>query len=396
MKNTKTIKTILFASLIAAIIIPFSTMNYVDAAKIDNEKGRDIIKTVARNSDIPMFETRKALLDQFNSIDNLSEKVKIKKQLDIVTSQIQSWHDERFDQEKYNAFVKAKLALQQADKVGKRTAQDQESLPWVSRGYDYTNNALEIRIDSKYFTEENIPKYFEKIRSIVGDKVDVTIAPGEYKTIESCSSRSSGECEPIKGGVQFQADDTNNGSVGFKVTYDGKTGFVTAGHVFIDKSGSTTAGTKIEQSTTSTSDMGDRIGMNISTGGSTWCDCAVVDETSWFRSMDDGVFDFSDPNSTESPYWNQLVAISGGYSDTQWGYVSDTDVDYLLDLDNDDIYETNVYDAIQAGYSSQGGDSGSPIISYSGKLVGMHVANDGTFMKHSALTNSFPGLSWEF
>ncbi len=66
------------------------------------------------------------------------------------------------------------------------------------------------------------------------------------------------------------------------------------------------------------------------------------------------------------------------------------------DLDKDGTPETDVNDGFKAGYSSQDGDSGSPIISYSGKLVGMHVGSGGTFMEHSAITSSFPGLTWGF
>lgn len=131
-------------------------------------------------------------------------------------------------------------------------------------------------------------------------------------------------------------------------------------------------------------------------GVNTWCDCAVVEENGWFRSMDDGVYGLSDPNSTQNLYWNLLVTMSGGVSGLKSGYVSSTNIDYSVDLDDNGTYETNIYDAIRAGYSSTVGDSGSPIISYSGKLVGIHAASSGTFMSHSAVTNAFPGLTWGF
>ncbi len=384
MKN-KTTKTILLAIMLSAIMVPLAIMNSADAVEAT---GQNIIKTDTTSSDIPLFDDREALLKTFNSLEDGSEKAAVKLQMDEMTEEIQTWYDNTFDQVKYDSFVEAKLAMQQ---------NELEELPWVSRSYDYTNNALEVSIETKYFTEENIPKYTKIIRSIIGNEIDLTISPGEHVTLKSCNSRTSGECEPIKGGVEFEVDDIYAGTVGFKATYNSKTGFVTAGHTFIDENdGGPMAGTTIEQSTTSSSDIGNLENLNIEFEEDTWCDCAFVSETNWFRSMDDGVYSMNDPNSTENPYWNQLVTMSGAITGTSSGYVTSTNIDYSVDLDDDNTYETDVFDAIRAGYSSAVGDSGAPIISYSGKLVGIHAASSGTFMSHSAVTNAFPGLSWGF
>lgn len=56
----------------------------------------------------------------------------------------------------------------------------EESIPVTSIGYDYVDNALEVTIDPPMFTDENIPQYVAKIRSIVGGDVDITISPAEY------------------------------------------------------------------------------------------------------------------------------------------------------------------------------------------------------------------------
>ena len=257
------------------------------------------------------------------------------------------------------------------------------------------DNSLEIRIDSRSYNEENVSRYVETIRSLVGD-VDLTIGPGELVVPESCSSRHSSECQPIKGGVRFDADDTRAGTIGFKASYNGKTGFVTAGHNFIDDNGNDLAGTTIHQHPSSWWDIGNLENKSIEFGEETWCDCAFVSELSTTRSMDDGVYGMSDPSSTENAYWNQLVKISGGYTGISYGFVTSTDSDFWYDLDEDGIGETKVNDAIRASYSSRSGDSGSPIISFGGKLVGIHVGGNGHFMEHSAVTNTFPGLTWGF
>ncbi|MEX0862257.1 transposase [Nitrosopumilus sp.] len=125
-----------------------------------------------------MFNERETLLKKYNSLENESDKADVKKQVDAMTEQIQAWHDERFDQAKYDEFVKAKKLLQtnlDVLKEGKGDLEAYEILPWVSRSFDYENNALDVRIDPKYFIEENIPDYLddesiEQIVSVYADK----------------------------------------------------------------------------------------------------------------------------------------------------------------------------------------------------------------------------------
>ena len=55
-------------------------------------------------------------------------------------------------------------------------------LPWSSIGYDYVDNALEVTILPDYFNTNNLPKYFEEIRSIVGNDIDIALSPLPYAT----------------------------------------------------------------------------------------------------------------------------------------------------------------------------------------------------------------------
>ncbi len=128
----------------------------------------------------------------------------------------------------------------------------------------------------------------------------------------------------------LQFDGGEIGSVMFKATYNSKTGFVTAGHAFVDDSGNQRSGANIYQSPDQTTDIGNLETNNLFINVATWCDCAFVSELSGSRSMDDGVYSLSDPNSTESPYWNQLVTISGGFTGLSSGYVSNTNYDWQM------------------------------------------------------------------
>jgi hypothetical protein len=57
-----------------------------------------------------------------------------------------------------------------------------QNLPWSGIGYDCMDNALEVYILPQYFNSDSFPKYFEKIRSIVGNTIDVVLSPEEYAT----------------------------------------------------------------------------------------------------------------------------------------------------------------------------------------------------------------------
>ena len=52
-----------------------------------------------------------------------------------------------------------------------------QNLPWSGITYDYANNALEVNILPQYFNAGELPKYFEKIRSIVGNEIDISLSP---------------------------------------------------------------------------------------------------------------------------------------------------------------------------------------------------------------------------
>ena len=57
-----------------------------------------------------------------------------------------------------------------------------QNLPWSTIGYDCIDNALEAGILPHYFNSDLLPKYFEKIRSIVGNTIDVALSPEDYAT----------------------------------------------------------------------------------------------------------------------------------------------------------------------------------------------------------------------
>lgn len=55
-----------------------------------------------------------------------------------------------------------------------------QNFPWSFIGYDCVDNALEVGIPPQYFNSDSLPKYFEKIRSIVGNTIDIVLSPQDY------------------------------------------------------------------------------------------------------------------------------------------------------------------------------------------------------------------------
>jgi hypothetical protein len=405
--TTKYIKIALFASLIVAMILPFSMMD-VSAAPNENanektkeKAGKTIIRHNSRESEIPGWVERDELVKKFDETEDKLERANTQKQMDTITAQIQKWLDDRMDKpkkeladEKSEILVNAHMDLVRT--LGDKAAHEQ--LPIGGIGYDYVNNALEIAIHPSVFSDENIPKYEKNIREIIGDEVDITFVKAQLVQLQSCTDRNTTECEPIQGGVLFDVNDGLPCTVGFKATYNSKIGFVTAGHC-VNGGGSST---EIEQPTASTTDIANVVSETYTPFTTMSCDCAFIEETHASRSMSDKVFGMVDPATTASPFVNMQVTMSGGKSGLRTAYVSNPDYQLPLDLDSNGSYDTWVTHTVVAPYLSQSGDSGSPVMS-GNSLIGIHFAGaeslqagDRYFTKASTITSTFSGLTWGF
>ncbi|CAE6485548.1 MAG TPA: trypsin-like serine protease [Candidatus Nitrosotenuis sp.] len=405
--TTKTIKAILFASLMVAMILPFSMMD-VSAGPTENadeqtkeKAGKTIIRHNSRESEIPGWEVRDELLKKLDKTEDKLERANTQKQIDALTAQIQKWLDARMDEskkkladEKSEILVNAHMNLVRT--LGQKAAHEQ--LPVGGIGYDYANNALEIAIHPDVFSDENIPKYEKNIRKIIGDEVDITFVKAQLVQLQSCTDRNTTPCEPIEGGVLFDVDDGLPCTVGFKATYNSKTGFVTAGHC-VNGGGSST---EIEQPTASTTDIANVVSETYTPFTTMSCDCAFIEETHASRSMSDRVFGMPDPATTANPFVNMQVTMSGGKSGLRTNFVSNTSYQLALDLDSNGSYDTWITNTVVAPYLSQSGDSGSPVMS-GNSLIGIHIsgvdslqAGDRYFTKASTITSTFSGLTWGF
>lgn len=392
----KNAKTVMFASLIAAMILPLTTMGFAVADDVNSENiGKTLIKEKLSHKEIPLKIEKKNLLKTYQELESDSEKVILEKQIDALNNKITQWYEDRFDQSKYDlASEKQQILSEYIVELSyqKGITESQKLLPISMIGYDYVENSLEISINPKYFTSENIEGYLTEIRNVVGNQVDITISPMEILKTQACTSRTASVCDPIKGGVEFEVDNDYLCTVGFKATYDGDTGFMTAGHCIENLTSVT-----INQPDHDSDDIGD--GVEDYYYHNSDCDCGFVKETHANRSMDDGVYGLVDPGQTANPFVGMTVTMSGAVSGNENGNVDHINTNAWVDDDNDGNGDKFIKEFILSDYGQDIGDSGAPVMS-GNSLVGLHAAGDGediaVFTKHNQFTEHFSGMSWGF
>lgn len=278
--TSKTIKTILFASLIAAMILPFSIMDFAEAENDNNKTERKAIHDQIKNADasekkalteryliknqelndsihktpprdfvaewkvidlegMDLIEQRFAANEDLKILKD-SEKIKAKKAeiedmdskiLDI-RAQIDKLQSEAHEYVKMNQELENTLT-QQANELQDIYVNSQNA--FVMAGINYEQKKLIVELttefDNSVSFENTSVAIAENIRTLVGDN-DVLITIDTFQPV-TCTDYSVA-CTPDRvGGVAlYRADDATNlaGSIGYKATWSGVTGYVTAGH----------------------------------------------------------------------------------------------------------------------------------------------------------------------
>ena len=359
MKNiTKTTQTILFASLIVAMILPFSGMQFAEA-KVD-KIGKDIVKAKASFDNLPKDQKeRKALLKEKH---NSQAEIDVRIQQDILVD---------FLIENY----------QTTDKNAKNY------FPWTSMGYDYEDNALEVTLLPGEFNKKDIKKYQKIIRSVVGKSIDVTISPAERSEGIACYSRTN--CDDLESGVEIGMTGKDFPcTLGFAATWNDESGFITAGHCFASLS--TGADSSHPENGGKIGDMVDELyGPNTYL----YCDCAFVEGT---QSISGNTYGLGDATTTGSSSVNKAIKSSTSQSGVTAGNI---DATYVHLSTSDGRYWIGV---VRTDMSAQDGDSGAGVFSSNGdELLGILVAatESGTwswYVKHDKVTQYFSGLDWDF
>ncbi len=182
-------------------------------------------------------------------------------------------------------------------------------------------------------------------------------------------------------------------TTGFKATYNGKSGFVAAGHCANGQTGNNvgqaTISTVIGKVEKETYDLG---------SSSEDCDCSFISSTTPVDKIVFGISSQYYPHYARTAAVNDYVKMSGKTSGITTGTVSSTNGSITV------ADGTTLTQVVIASYLSTGGDSGGPVMdafSATPGFLGTNVAyNSGTgqsaYVKYSKFESYFTGISWGF
>ena len=362
--HNKTKTTILFASLIVALAVPFSMMDVADAKSDDqlriNKKIADIEKN--KNDYQKLLETSAKLEDKkFLLIANGASQEKI----DKVQSKLDKTYKDMDVLQEINyalfSIPSDKLSYLKDAKENIKKAVDKKDL--LISYIDYKTEEIVFIQDPKSIKDLG---YYEKIvkKQDLKDKIKNNAKDQKHRldSIEnkgrssSCQARSN-SCNSSMSGLRVEVDthSTGYGTLGFAADRNGVDGFVITAHQTSGGNSFINGGT-VKQGRAN-------VGV-VKDGQYDHCDCAFVENNS-NKSTDDKIWTSSYGRFTINSYATStdhtqgtFLRISGVSSDVQSGSI-------LTDP------ATNF---VSTDISMSDGDSGSPVYAgsgSSGKLYGL-------------------------
>ena len=235
------LKVLMFASLIAMMILPFSSYNITEAvtedADDDQTHDKITIRTEKIQNEIMMaaVERLMELESRLKQTEDSDTQQSIKDEMDRVISDARSKLP-RVDSSTQLKYMMEVDYLTTILLNEKSSQSDKRVIPFTNIGYDSISNSLVIGIQPDYATAGNMTEYASLLKEMVHRDVTVVLQPGDVWTSSSCTNSDS-TCNPIQAGVNMQVTGHGPCTVGFKATYDGADGFVTAGHCANDNTG---------------------------------------------------------------------------------------------------------------------------------------------------------------
>jgi len=389
----KNAKTILFAGLIAAMILPFSGMLMAEAAPNENANDKVKGKLFIKESRTEESSDRKEMnrLLKLLASDDLTEKEikNIKEKREILKEKTK----------KITPVLSTEKRIEirgHIDAVGDvmMSLKHDNIVPIVSVGTDAENQAVKVRILKEGLTDEKILQYEKILRKIIGNDVNLTIIPSGPATYLTCVTQT-GDCNPLEGGGKITMQNaTGYCSMGFKASYDSKTGFITAGHCNSGDIGGT--GEDVGQPLAI---IGDKIGVvhanAFADGG--WCDCIFVDAS---ETISDKVFSGIDVNGTLFPVLDDYILAEGANTQGEGGQIDDIYEHFTASLGGNN-YQTK--GAVMVDFTFSPGDSGGTIYedvsSGTPKFAGIISANvdgKGYYIPYHRATTAFSGLTFTY
>lgn len=359
------IKAILFASLIVAMVLPFSSMNVAEAAPEEKVNKTKQIKPFEKsnkenNLDTKAFslfkertnlltdgkELRKSLSleeEEVSTADNQKAE-KIHKRIKEIRAEINQLNKE--SRKLFTLDANDKIKFTDAKKIVKNS-----DIPFKGIGIDGRNGgALMIGFTSI----EQAEKYTPQIDELIDVPYYFEIKKNEDVDF-GCTYLTS-NCDPLMGGIKIatqKGSSWTNCSLSVpaerNVWWWTEDGFITAAHCL------TGTGSDVKQPSSSSSKIGDTTKWQ----NSGECDCAFVKKTGSESTIFGTWYGINTSNSLSS----KSDASLGNYV-MMIGYTSSIQVGKVYDIDYDTTGSPSIENTMRVSYQMSSGDSGGSVIDF--------------------------------
>jgi len=396
------IKTILFASLLVAMILPFSVMSMADATPNENanDKAKENTESAENAMDLTYFEQAVVMFQKTQELHerNIDDKSKVssmknesaqigiqnaeKRIKDAQIRNLEKTISDR-DQQINSKFAEIKALevlnkkLYEVDDETKANLIAAEVLiteeylnsdsPVVYVGAYFKDRNIKVIVSPTLLEEQNISQasLTSEISNLVSSanlNVEINVELGEMEKI-TCSSRSA-NCSTFLGGLSA-AGDANNGlnTMGYKAKNGSVVGFVMAEHS-ID-------GDETDVVQPYTSSTSDGTVKEVS-GSLSNCDCAWIDSD---KTVHNQIY-----KASNTAYTQNAKTSDSSQSAGTWVYKSGARTGVSLGEITVNPTASGAITLVTIYIGS--GDSGSPVFTLSGNnanIYGMFIgANSGT------------------
>jgi len=371
----KNAKIVLFASLMVAMILPFSGMMMAEAATNENANDKAKFKNHEADKimkDLSSYIISKSGEPKLHSANDLKEMKKLQDKLE----KSQQEHKERI--------------------IDKELREDMKEARKLISKSDIPTTITAVGIDHVYIqlTEKNTT-YENEISVLMGDTPYV-IDYGNGLKRGACESTQS-DCDPEIGGLEIQIDNPigtdRDCSISIPMQKDGSDGFLTAGHCFTDTYG------YVYQPIIPSGFIGYSLDSWQSFENNGECDCAwIIDYSATVQQ--NGVFAYSNAywviSSTEDPEAGDLAMLRGQHNNNGNWWESDVITYGNIGFTDDGV---TTLGAMAFPSPFQAGDSGGAVF-YNGNYIGIAVAGGlingvqhTVFIPWQHITENLSGLS---
>ena len=377
----KDAKTVLFATLIAAIILPFSVMNFAEGGQ-DDTNPRD--KTLERTQEkeereitlkrlISLDDEEKTLNEKLKSENREGEKQEINKRLEEIKSEMaeikKANHSRDIPKTNLDTLINQQTVFEE------RLLNSTLIQYVTSVGIDITSKEIQIGLNQDVVNSDNIDSIVSDLEKLIDNDAKWHVV---YSTLAEPLACIQKECTPIIGGNYIEVANGLACSFGFQAKKGSTWGWITAGHC---------ADGLVNSSVTNRSN--DNVGTvkaeKMSWG--TYCDCAWIEASSTLTNNE--VFDVPATHTVKrttqaSQQQNDYIMGTGQEGGIHFGQVSAINVSVL------DIYHGEYHRGlVRSNANFEHGDSGGPVVEMGDRsdLYGIITTHDWWGRYHTPIDN---------